>query len=66
MATFVHDESGRIFRKVSVVGKMITMTPELASYLEKGFIFTREWGEDGINIISRDELENEFTEIDDD
>ena len=45
---------------------MITMTPELASYLEKGFIFTREWGEDGITIISRDELENEFTEIDDD
>lgn len=66
MATFVHNESGRIFRKVSAVGKITTMTPELASYLEKGFIFIREWGEDGITIISRDELENEFTEIDDD
>lgn len=66
MATFVHNESGKIFRKVSVVGKIITTTPELASYLEKGFILTREGGEDGITIISRDELENEFTEIDDD
>lgn len=66
METLVHNESGRIFRKVSVVGKMITITPELASYLEKGFIFTREWGEDGITIISRDELENEFKEVDDD
>lgn len=65
MVTFVHDESGRIFRKVPVVGKIITVTPELASYLEKGFIFTRELGEDVITIISRDELENEFTEVDD-
>lgn len=66
MATFVHNDSGRLFKKVPVVGTIITVTPELESYLEKGFIFTRELGENGITVISRDELENEFTELSDD
>lgn len=63
MTTFVHGDSGRLFRKISPVGKVFVVTAELANYLEKGFIFTRELGKEGITIISRDELQSEFTEL---
>lgn len=66
MTTLVHNDSGRLFNKVSPIGKIFIVTAELAVYLEKGFIFTRELGKEGITVISRDELEREFTEIDGD
>ena len=66
MATFVHNDSGRLYREVSPVGSVFTITPEISVYLRKGVIFMREFGEDNITVINRDELESEFTELSDD
>lgn len=66
MATFVHNDSGSLFREVSPVGRTFTVTPEMAGYLRRGAIFMREFGEDKLTVVSRDELENEFTGLSDD
>lgn len=63
MSTFVHNDSGRLYREVSPVGMVITVTPENSVYLRKGAIFLREFGEDNITMINRDELESEFSEL---
>ena len=42
MASFVHNESGILFREISPVGQTITVTPEIAGYLRTGVIFMRE------------------------
>ena len=66
MSTFVHNDSGKLYREVSTVGMVITVTPEISVSLRKGAIFLREFGEDNITMINRDELENEFTELSND
>lgn len=66
MATFVHNDSGRLFREISPVGKVFTVTPETARYLRKGAIFMREFGEKNITVVDRDELEREFTDLSND
>ena len=66
MATFVHNDSGRLFRKVSPIGQIFTVTPEMAKYIERGVVFMREFGEKNITAVSRDELETEFTELSND
>lgn len=63
MTTFVHNDSGRLYREISPVGRVLTVTPEMASYLSKGVIFLQEFGEKNITVLDRDELENEFTEL---
>lgn len=66
MASFVHNDSGRLFREISPVGQIITVTPEIAGYLRKGVIFMREFGEKNITVVDKDELEREFTELSND
>ena len=66
MASFVHNDSGRLFREISSVGQIITVTPEIAGYLRKGVIFMREFGEKNITVVDKDELEREFTELSND
>ena len=66
MATLVHNDSGRLFREISPVGQVFTVTPEMARFIRKGAIFLREFGEKNITIIDRNELENEFTELSND
>lgn len=66
MASFVHNDSGRLFREISPVGQIITVTPEIAGYLGKGVIFMREFGEKNITVVDKDELEREFTELSND
>lgn len=63
MATFVHKDSGRLYREISPVGRVFAVTPEMAGYLRKGAIFMREFGEENITVIDRDELQSEFTEL---
>ena len=63
MSTFVHNDSGKLYREVSPVGMVFIITPEISVYLRKGFIFLREFGEDNITMINRDELESEFSEL---
>ena len=66
MASFVHNDSGRLFREIPPVGQIITVTPEIAGYLRKGVIFMREFGEKNITVVDKDELEREFTELSND
>ena len=66
MATFVHNDSGSLFREVLPVGQTFTVTPKMAGCLRRGAIFMREFGEDKLTVVSRDELENEFTGLSDD
>lgn len=63
MTTFVHNDSGRLYREISPVGRVFIITPEMAGYLRKGAIFMREFGENNITVVNRDELESEFTEL---
>lgn len=63
MTIFVHNDSGRLYREISPVWRVFTVTPEMAGYLRKGAIFMREFGENSITVVSRDELEREFTEL---
>lgn len=63
MSTFVHNDSGKLYREVSPVGMVFTITPEISVYLRRGVIFMREFGEDNITVINRDELESEFSEL---
>lgn len=63
MTTFVHNDSGRLYREISPVGRVLTVTPEMASYLRKGAIFMREFGGNNITVVDRDELQSEFTEL---
>lgn len=63
MSTFVHNDSGRLFREIFPAGQVLTLTPEMARYIRKGAIFLREFGEKKITIVDRDELENEYTEL---
>lgn len=66
MATFVHNDSGRLFREISPVGRTFIVTPEIAGYIREGAIFIREFGEKNITVVDRDELEREFTELSND
>lgn len=63
MATFVHKDSGRLYREISPVWRVFIVTPEMAGYIRKGAIFMREFGEENITVIDRDELQSEFTEL---
>lgn len=66
MTTFVHNDSGRLFREISIVGQVFTVTPEMARYVRKGAVFMRELGDKNITVVDRDELEREFTELSND
>lgn len=63
MTTFVHNDSGRLYREISLVGRVFIITPQIASYLRKGVIFMREFGEKNITVVDRDELQSEFMEL---
>lgn len=66
MASFVHNDSGKLFREISPVGLTFIITPEIAGYVRKGVIFMREFGDKNITVVDRDELEREFTELSND
>lgn len=66
MTTFVHNDSGRLFREISIVGQVFTVTPEMARYVRKSAVFMRELGDKNITVVDRDELEREFTELSND
>ena len=66
MASFVHNDSGKLFREISPVGQVFTVTQEMAGYLRKGAIFMREFWEKNITVVDKDELEREFTELSND
>lgn len=61
MTTFVHNDFGRLYREMSLVGRVFIVAPEIASYLRKGAIFMREIGEKNLTVVDRDELQSEFT-----
>lgn len=61
MTTYVKNSTGMLYRKLDLVGLTLTVTHETKRYFEQGIVLLEQYGETRLTILSKAELETNFT-----
>lgn len=61
MTTYVHNKTGHLYREIDPTGQVLTITPENKVRLEKGIVLFCQYGENELTVLSKDEVESDFT-----
>ena len=61
MTTYVRNGTGNLYKRVDPCGFNFTITPKNKKYFEQGIVLLEQYGETRLIILSKAELETNFT-----